>query len=332
MGQTHSGVSDPMSRASWRYVLAALGCLFLAASPAQNNHQQREAVQAQGESHRRLSGAHVVKPLGDAANAVRGDKACKDGNKSSLPCDAESAQAAANQARYTFWEAVAAAVGVVIACATLVAAVWAATWAKRAATHTGSGVTEAKRAAKAAEDSLDQARKISDAELRPWIDYTLGISDVRVTEDYLSFHLEMSLRNIGRSVASHVHAHPKVMSLVLGSNDDQTIHAFFETRPAPSDDMMTIMPNGTRHVTVVADFARKKWHPLLIPGAPPTLAPILAVNCTYDWPGGQGRTARSYHIGISIEDRIMAIPLILLEGVCSGPDLVVGEESLARIS
>lgn len=129
---------------------------------------------------------------------------CKGTNRPDLSCEALSAQAALDQAHYAgaaFWIGLAQAL---VAFLTLLAAVGAAIFARSASQHAGRSVEEAKRGAKAAEDTLRQSREVAHSDQRAWIGIEVELLDAKRTTSAAHFDVEVRIENVGRTPALRV--------------------------------------------------------------------------------------------------------------------------------
>ncbi len=156
---------------------------------------------------------------GSASTASIG---CRGTRRPDLSCDAISAQAAIDQTEYVrtgLWIAVSQAV---VGFFTLLAAVGAAIFARSASNHTGRGVKEAERAAKAAEETLRSSRDVAHTDLRAWVGIELVLLDAKRTQGAAHFDVEVQIKNVGQTpalrigVGVHVYIMPAIQ-VVPGS-------------------------------------------------------------------------------------------------------------------
>ncbi len=105
-----------------------------------------------------------------------------------------SALAAAAQARIEAW-------GAAIGLLTLFAAVAAAIFAKKAADHTEGSARAGKRAANAAEESLEISKGVANAELRPWVTIDVRPISFSCSDARMKLDFEVSFKNIGQTAA-----------------------------------------------------------------------------------------------------------------------------------
>lgn len=142
------------------------------------------------------------------------------------PSVAISAQVAFNQASDTHQQALAAWAQVVVGALTLTAAVAAAFFAGRAARHTASAANEAKRSADAAEDSLISAKRVSNAELRPWVKIEARLTAFEMTDDSLTIEYELTYSNIGPTVARNIRTKGSVVCASATKISDKIVEEY----------------------------------------------------------------------------------------------------------
>lgn len=281
-----------------RYVLAALGCLAVAASPAQPNKREGHQGERNRAGHQVEAATSVVKPAPGASNANRGKAGCEAAGEGNLSCDEVTAKAAVQQARDADWQADAAAFSAVVGLLTLFAAFWAARWAKAAAQHTATGANEARRAADAAEHGLSHSKAVSASELRPWLAIDCKVIDFSADRDCLSFDYEIIVSNVGETVASDFTY--RITSTVIGyDKSTEAVEAFFKGKP-PKDDAerMALIPGEvySGRGACIQRMDHIKW----APGPPPRTAMILVIIVAFyrsPFDSDVHRTERSFLIG-----------------------------------
>lgn len=167
--------------------LAALGFLILAASPAENKHNQRDQRQGASNAHQGQAAPPIVEPSPRAPSAEPAKKGCEGEDNSNLSCEALSAKAAVRQARDADWQAYSTVAGVLVGLLTLFAAVWAARWARAAAEHTGRGAD------------------IAAENRRPWVALSLKlVGPASFRPGGLYFDIDIIVKNVGSSPAYDV--------------------------------------------------------------------------------------------------------------------------------
>lgn len=87
---------------------------------------------------------------------------------------------------------------------TLFAAWRAAHWAKKAAEHTASSVTEAQRSAQAAEEALTETRNAYALQMRPYVAFTDSAKDEEQKPLGRDGHIKFAVRNFGQIPARNV--------------------------------------------------------------------------------------------------------------------------------
>jgi hypothetical protein len=136
-----------------------------------------------------------------------------------LPCEAVSAQAALDQARYSFWQALAAGLAVAIGFLTLLAASAAALYAREAAHQT-------KRSADSDEGALAHQRGVSAAELRPWVSAECDLLKFTANEHLIQFDHVVTFANIGKTVAAEFSF--STTSLIVAQDAAEAAQATFD--------------------------------------------------------------------------------------------------------
>ena len=177
-----------MLRGYRRHVLAAFGWLILAASPPREAGANKEA---QTERDIANSLDRIATTLQNGAESEVPNQPCEKGGEQShsdLCAQWKAAEAARDGANAAWLFGV---LGCLIGAATLVAAIKAAQYAKKAADHTEANAQEARRAA-------DVAEKIGEAQTRAYV----SVVDASVKfgpEDRI--HVTFTLKNFGASPA-----------------------------------------------------------------------------------------------------------------------------------
>ncbi|WP_188063205.1 hypothetical protein [Sphingobium sp. KCTC 72723] len=184
---------------SYRYIiLAAFGWLILAASPEKQaaDRNQADAQNASTEALRNI--ATAIEQANERPEPDAGCEAGKDNRQSDLCAQWKAADAAKDSAdwtRRTFWLG---CVGAVIGAATLIAAGFAAWYAKKAAIETEKG-------AMAALNAVVETRKsneIAEKAIRPWV--FVEVVDTNATKwmsEGWPFEFGFKLTNFGASPA-----------------------------------------------------------------------------------------------------------------------------------
>jgi hypothetical protein len=134
-----------------------------------NKRQHRADAQNKADAHQAQP---IRAPTSPSPHANEGDdatKACKGTDKPELSCEAISAQAAIEQARDADWSIYIGFSGCVIGACTLLAAGFAAWYAREAARHTEVGANESKRNADAAEKAVTVSEKTANDQLRSYM-------------------------------------------------------------------------------------------------------------------------------------------------------------------
>ncbi|MDE2405140.1 MAG: hypothetical protein KGM17_10795 [Sphingomonadales bacterium] len=165
----HSGVSDPMLRGHRLFFIAAIGWATLSAA-AQHDNGQRQKTQNHAQQHEQHAPPLTIKPAIGTRSSASNDGNCKGAYDESKTCDAIAANAAVDQSRYAYWQAVEAGLGLLVGAGTLIAAFIAAKWAKKAAQETEIGARAAIDAAVSSRDSLHASRA--------WICFSEHTSDI----------------------------------------------------------------------------------------------------------------------------------------------------------
>jgi len=149
-------------------VVAAIGWLALTGA-AQTEGEQGNNAQAETSGKKPRAAAPIAdrSPAPDRRTSDQGT--CITADSKTENCDRAVAQATIDQSRYSYWQTWFGMLGLIVGFGTLFAAFLAARWAKRAAVHTGNGVTEAAKAAAAAERQLALSEHAFTALERPYI-------------------------------------------------------------------------------------------------------------------------------------------------------------------
>ncbi|MEG3176817.1 hypothetical protein U1872_11305 [Sphingomonas sp. RB3P16] len=146
----------------YRYIiLAALGWLTLTGA---SEHKGNQRNQGHGESQHKqgVAPSLPVKPADNPGDPKGTNSKCKDDRGNEADCTVVATNAALDQARAADWQAWAAVGGVGIGLATMIAAIFAALFAKKAADETWRG-------ANAAENTLAHAQDTAQRQLRAYI-------------------------------------------------------------------------------------------------------------------------------------------------------------------
>ena len=147
----------------YRSIVAALGLILASAGlPPQQAAQPNQTASQSASKADIARNATALERLPQAENPDTGCEQGREDRKSGLCAQwnaADTAHESAVWAQRTFWLGV---VGATIGLLTLGAAAFAARWAKAAANETAKG-------SKAASDSLDEARRVNQALVRPYV-------------------------------------------------------------------------------------------------------------------------------------------------------------------
>ena len=164
--QVYSGVPDPMPRRDWRYFLAAVGCLILAAAKPVYQHAARQAAETQNRKGIQSDGTPA--PLNRAAQRFVAPPQAQTEDQNAK----RSAEAAVSQAR----------------------AAWSSVWISIAQTIIGGfgllyvlrTYDQTRRTARAAIDGVSEARRAADAahnalaSQRAWLGF--AIDETRISD------------------------------------------------------------------------------------------------------------------------------------------------------
>jgi hypothetical protein len=186
---------------------------------------------------------------------------------------ADAAKESAEWAGSTFWLGVA---GAAISFLTLLAAGFAAWYARKAALHTADSVDQAERAAKAAEDTLDETRRVTAAQLRPYVSFT----EPRKRDDEpfsRESNLYIAIQNFGQIPALDVR-------LSMGEN--------FLVEPIKDTQIPLVVVDASYGMIAPGDkredsIRTKNMHPSEIArAAEGKVTLFIRLRLDYDWDGG----------------------------------------------
>jgi hypothetical protein len=194
------GVLIQMFR-GYRLLLAVWWTLAFAAP---GNGKEPQTAQPNGDQriiHQLERIAATLDKVSQERPADAGCRAGKDNRQSDLCAQWKAADAAAESAWSAYAAFWAAIVGLLIGALTLIAAGFAAKFARDAAIHTEAGANEAKRAADAAEQSLESSREVAQSDLRAWLDIDLTLVGCGRNDRFASITVNVELKNLGKTPA-----------------------------------------------------------------------------------------------------------------------------------
>jgi hypothetical protein len=253
------------------WAVLALG--LAAASPSQSNTE--ETV---GKGSPPPQAVASITPASKANDPERLNAPCRQGeiDRTSDLCAqwyaADSAHEGAVWARRTGWFT---GLGLIVGAITMVAAIFAALYAKEAAKHTKAGA-----------DAAHQAN-------RPWLTVSVNPNFV-VTNNSPIFSLLLTIKNIGRTPAQNVRYEAEIIKGGSHAGD----HEFFSTPHKDKNRPRTnraVLPDGS---FTDQELVFTTWETLEANGIA-----LIGVNVTYSLPDGTtAQTSVSYHVGMATDD------------------------------
>ena len=201
-----------MVRSDWGIVFAVVGWLsLLAANESKLAPQNISNAQATTQSN---ASSEVTKPTPqtvttpETPEAQPKDSGCADGKdrrNSDLCAQWKAADAAFDSARATERQIIIGWLGLALGAVTMVAAIAAAIYARKAAHET-------KRSAKAAEDALSQAQHVA----RAWLSIAVEAEKITSIEHSRRFYYRVTIKNVGAVVAENLQWHHNVFDIRHG--------------------------------------------------------------------------------------------------------------------
>lgn len=220
-------------------IAAGLAWLLLVGSTAHEGGRVERTKSAQLVRENTIAVAVTNPALGSThPNSVI--PKCKDLTGADVDCTVLATSAALAQARDSDWQAWAALAGAIIGGLTLIAAFLAAKWAKAAAGHTAT-------AAKAATETLDHSKDVTDRQLRAYlfpVDATVKLS--KGVQSSL-IHVSVPMVNSGQTPAKLTfysilakYKSPKTVQSII----DHTVSEWRGTVKQTTNVEQLIGPNG----------------------------------------------------------------------------------------
>ena len=183
------------ARGYWRVGFAVVGWLTLSgASPPKTETALNKQSDVQRDYSVELGRIATTLERDQSERQDGGCLAGKDDRRSDLCAQWKAADAAYDSMRIAF-------AGAVAGFATLFFAYRAAHWAKQAAVHAETGITEAKRAADAGENAVAETKRIGEAQSRAYLDLNGIIAE---KEDGLVRFIKLTVKNFGQTPAINV--------------------------------------------------------------------------------------------------------------------------------
>jgi hypothetical protein len=156
-----------MLRVNWRVIVAIAGLVLIGIGPSKQSAAQSQNNNSANAVTSERSSADFADPEQPVTPSP--DQGCKrgqDDRKSDLCAQWKAADAAYDGAKWTWWQLWIGVAGLILGAVTMVAAIAAAVYAKRAAVATESTVSIAQEAAKGADSALAIASKNADAAVK----------------------------------------------------------------------------------------------------------------------------------------------------------------------
>ena len=189
------------SNGIYRSVIATIvGLILIGAAPNKNGIDQPNQPPSQNPVTDQLK--DVVAAIKESKKSPQPDNGCKagqDDRSSDLCAQWKAADAAKDAAWWTFFAAITTVVGVIIGGFTLIAAGFAAKYAKKAADHTQSGAQAALESVTATKEANAIARQIGRAQVTSYV----SVKGVQLYIEKMGLipHIAFSLVNAGSSPA-----------------------------------------------------------------------------------------------------------------------------------
>ncbi len=267
---------------NFRIVTVAVCWLVIGASPDQAMAIRKPDVANQANEEVILNIAAAIERANQAKPQDLGCQDGKDDLSSDLCAQWKAAIAANDSAVWTgrsFWLAL---LGTFIGGFTLVAAGFAAWYAKEAAKHTESGAIEASRAAKAAEEALAHEKRMSELDFRPWLAVRVELEDILLADQFITFQFRFYIQNFGKSVAHNVVLTPGLFFMGI---DDLESKIENHRKNAATENIVsrTIIPNDSENLycpiaTTTVKALNDNGYDL---GA--YVVPCIAISCSYEF-------------------------------------------------
>jgi hypothetical protein len=169
---------------------------------------------------------------------------------------------------------------------------------------------ETRRTAKSAEDTLDHARDVSKAELRPWVSIDLVLAGFEMDDQLLTLTYELQFENLGRSVASEFHYGTQMT--FLAEKPAEYIDDFFAKQIPPKKESKAVVLPG-EIVPGRGATMRATDHIAWSNGSNPRVSLIVVVATAFykspfddEW----HRTDRSFFVGQKDDQNILSGRLI----------------------
>lgn len=242
------------------------------------------ALPLQGKASEQAGGNPVQAALPSAAASTQADDperlyaSCRQGetNRNSDLCaqwySADGTHEAATWARRTGWFT---GLGLIVGTITMVAAIFAALFAKEAAAHTKAGA-----------DAANQAN-------RPWLVVSANPNFVSTNQRPI-FSLMLTIKNIGRTPAQNVRYEAEVIEGGKPGGDHPFFHEPHQQKDWPRPNR-AVLPDGC---FTDQELVFTTWEKL-----EGSVAALIGVNVTYSLPDGTpAQTSVSYHIGTITDD------------------------------
>lgn len=213
-----------------------------------------------------------------AGNPARLYASCRQGeaNRNSDLCaqwySADAAHESATWARRTGWFT---GLGLIVGTITMVAAIFAALFAKEAAAHTKTGA-----------DAAHQAN-------RPWLVVSAHPNFVSTTQRPI-FSLMLTIKNIGRTPAQNVRYEAEVIEGGKPGGDHPFFHEPHRRKDWPRPNR-AVLPDGS---FTDQELVFTTWEKL-----EGSVGTLIGVNVTYSLPDGTpAQTSVSYYVGAITDD------------------------------
>ena len=183
----------------WKWPIATLVACMVCVSATKQQAERGDGAQKneQGAATTRI-------PVPNSSgNGERSGQGCQGTDKPNLTCDAISAQAALEQATDADTQLSVSLFQAILGALTLAAAAFAAKYARDAARFTNAGSLEAKRSADAGEKSIEETKRIGEAQVRAYVQIRNPSVTLR-SDGTIGFELE--IENVGQSPALDIKA------------------------------------------------------------------------------------------------------------------------------
>ena len=211
-------------------VVALVGLILIGAAPNKDGiNQGDQSASQKAETDQLKAIVTAIKESNRPPKPDNGCKAGKDDRSSDLCAQWKAADAAKDAAWWTFVAAITTVIGVIVGGFTLVAAGFAAWYAKQAADHTQSGAQAALESVTATKEATAIAREIGRAQVTSYV----SVKGVQIYFEKMGLipHIAFSLVNAGSSPAIK----PEVkVSIAMNALDKSPVVWEPELKASPS--------------------------------------------------------------------------------------------------